>query len=132
MKCPKCNNEMKMWYSEDGYANAWKCPKCNYTCENQESNNDKMRFMNLLDSLEVKYVTGADQIVLYYQSKPQLSIKLRKSDICICSNYSVNTESTIPSSLQPANGLPLNILYNLVIRFNEDGKFEGFTPFCAE
>ena len=132
MKCPKCNNEMKIWYSEDGDATAWKCPKCNYTCENEESNSDKIRFMNLLNSLEVKYVTGADQIVFYYQSKPQLSIKLRKSDICICSNYSVNTESTIPSSLQPVNGLPLNTLYNLVIRFNEDGKFEGFTPFCAE
>ena len=132
MKCPKCTNEMKMWYPEDGYASAWKCPKCNYTCENEESNNDKIRFMNLLDSLEVEYVTGVDQHVFYYQSKPQLSIKLRKSDICICSKYSVDTESIIPASLQHLDGLPLNILYNLVIRFNEDGKFEGFTPFCAE
>ena len=98
MKCPKCNNEMKMWYSEDGYANAWKCPKCNYTCENEESNNDKIRFMNLLDSLEVEYVTRVDQHVFYYQSKPQLSIKLRKSDICICSKYNrtvIQIRSTI-------------------------------------
>ena len=131
MKCPKCSNEMKAYFSQDGYANAWRCPKCNWICENQESNNDKIRFMNLLDSLEVEYVTGVDQHVFYYESKPQLSIKLRKSDICICSKYSVNTKSIIPSSL-PVNRLPLNALYNLVIRFTEDGKFEGFTPFCAE
>ena len=87
--------------------------------------------MSLLDSLEVEYVTGVEEHVFYYQSKPQLVIKLRKSDICICSKYSIDMES-IPSSIHPVDGLPLNILYNLVIRFTEDGKFEGFTPFCAE
>ena len=87
--------------------------------------------MSLLDSLEVEYVTDVEEHVFYYQSKPQLSIKLRKSDICICSKYSIDMDTIIPSSL-PVDGLPLNVLYNLVIRFNEDGKFEGFTPFCAE
>ena len=131
MKCPKCNNEMKACFPQDGYANVWRCPKCNWVCENQESINDKIRFMNLLDSLEVEYVTGVNEHIFYYQSKPKLSIKLRKSDICICSKYSMDTE-TIKSYSLPADGLPLNILYNLVIRFAEDGKFEGFTPFCAE
>lgn len=131
MKCPKCNNEMKIYFPQDGYANAWKCPKCNYILENQEFNNDKERFMSLLDSLEVEYVTGVEEHTFYYQGVPHLSIKMRKSDVCICNKYSTSQES-IPSTAHLADGLPLNILFNLIIRFDEDGKFEGFTPYCTE
>lgn len=130
MKCPKCNNEMKMWYSQDGYANAWKCPKCNYTCENQESNNDKERFMSLLDSLGVEYVTGVEEHSFYYKKEHEATIRLRKSDICVCDHYYDPTR--IRATEDPDDGLPLNIIYNLIIRFDNDGKFEGFTTYDAE
>lgn len=130
MKCPKCSNEMKMWYSQDGYANAWKCPKCNYTCENQESNNDKERFMSLLDSLGVEYVTGVEEHNFYYKKENQATIKMRKSDICVCDHY--YDPRSMHTTEDPDDGLPLNILFNLIIRFDKDGKFEGFTTYDAE
>ncbi len=123
MKCPKCGNEMKAYFPQDGYANAWRCLKCNWICENQESTNDKIRFMNLLDSLEVEYVTGVEEHVFYQNGIASLTVPLRKSDICVCDGYYDESKSHIT---------PLNISYNLVIKFDDNGTFEGFAPYCTE
>lgn len=121
MKCPKCNNEMKIWYSEDGYANAWKCPKCNYICENQESVNDKNRFMQLLESLDVEYVTGVEKHEFYNGDHLSLIVYMKPNDICICNKYYGEEGNT-----------PLNCQNNIVIKFDDDGKFLGFVPWIAE
>ena len=123
MECPKCNYEMKKYFPKDGYANAWRCPKCNYICENHEPINDKIRFMRLLDSLGVEYVSGVTSHAFYDNQNGVASIiDLDVYDICICNKY--YDKST--------HNVPLNCLYNIILRFDNEGNFLGFTPNCAE
>ena len=123
MFCPKCGEKMTSYLPESGYANAFKCLSCGNIVESSFSN-DRDKFITLLESLNVTYVTGETKHEFYDKNGfLQLTVEFNKSDICICDHYFDFADDEY---------VPLNTIYNLIIKFDEAGTFLGFEPYCAE